>query len=90
MTTVPHSPPAYRQARSQWVELLRLREIWTSLAISVMWLAVLFDAVFGPSFVSVNASGTNSTTIPSAVFVAFFAFLASGSVAKHAFRRDRQ
>jgi hypothetical protein len=60
--------------------------MWASLAIAVMWLAVLFDAVWGPNFVSTNGSGTNSTTIPSAIAVALFAFLATASLAKVAFR----
>jgi len=29
-----------------------VREMWASLAIISMWLAVLFDALFGPDFVS--------------------------------------
>ena len=84
MTTIPHESNA--PERPQWAELLRIRELWASLAISTMWLAVLFDAVFGPNFVS-NSNHGNSTTIPSAIFVAFFASLASASVAKHAFRQ---
>jgi hypothetical protein len=63
------------------------RQTWASLAIGVMWLAVLFDALFGPDLVVSNASGT--TSIPSAVFVALFAYLATRVVAKHGFdRRD--
>jgi hypothetical protein len=58
------------------------------LAISMVWLAVIFDAVYGPNFVSTNGAGTQSTTIPSGVFVAFFAFLATASIAKHALRHD--
>ena len=64
--------------------------MWASLAIVMIWLAVLFDAVYGPNFVSTQGSGTNSTTIPSAIAVAFFAFLATASVAKYAFRQDKQ
>jgi hypothetical protein len=60
-------------------------ETWASLAIGVMWLAVLFDALFGPDIVISNASGT--TTIPSAVIVAFFAYLATRVVARYGFRR---
>jgi hypothetical protein len=41
--------------------------------------------VWGPEFVSQN-TGSQTTTIPSAVFVAFFACIASASVAKRAFR----
>jgi hypothetical protein len=68
------------------VELLKVREMWAGVAISMMWLAVLFDAVFGPDFVGRSNDG-NSTTIPSAIFVALFASLASASVAKRAFRQ---
>jgi len=60
-------------------------EAWASLAISVMWLAVLLDALFGPDLVVNNASGM--TTIPSAVFVALFAYLATRVVARYGFHR---
>jgi hypothetical protein len=46
---------------------------------------VLADALFGPDIVSSNP-GTY-TRIPSAVLVAFFAWLATWVLAKHAFRR---
>jgi hypothetical protein len=89
MATVPHEPSTYAPQRAQWAEFLKIRELWASLAIGMMWLAVLFDAVYGPNFVSHSNDG-NSTTIPSAIFVAFFAFLASASVAKRAFRRGTE
>jgi hypothetical protein len=89
MATVPHEPSTYAPQRAQWAEFLKIRELWATLAISMMWLAVLFDAVYGPNFVSHSNDG-NSTTIPSAIFVAFFAFLASASVAKQAFRRGTE
>lgn len=59
------------------------RQMWTSLAITVMWIVVLLDALFGPDFVSNNA--TSSTTIPSAVFVALFAYLGTRVVAKYGY-----
>jgi len=49
----------------------------------------VFDAVYGPNFVGTSNDGS-SATIPSAIFVAFFAFLGSASVAKHAFHQDTQ
>jgi hypothetical protein len=49
---------------------LFVRNMWAGLAIVVMWLAVLFDALFGPDIVSTSGGGTNTTTIPSAVAVA--------------------
>jgi hypothetical protein len=88
MATVSHGPAVYERERPQWAEFLKIPEMWASLAIIVMWLAVLFDAVYGPSFVS--TSGGNSTTIPSAIAVAFFAFLGTVSVAKYGFRHDKQ
>ena len=64
--------------------------MWASLAISVMWLAVLFDALFGPDFVSSNGAGTQTTSIPSAVFVALFAYLGTRVVARYGFTRSRE
>ena len=62
-------------------------EMWASLAISVMWLAVLFDALFGPDLVVINTGGT--TTVPSAIIVAFFAYLGTRVVARYGFHRAR-
>jgi len=62
------------------------REVWASLAIAVMWLVVLFDALYGPDIISSNA-GANFTRIPSAVVVAFFAYLATRVVAKYGLGR---
>jgi len=89
MASVSHGRAPYAPERPQWAEFLRIREMWASLAISMMWLAVLFDAVYGPNFVG-NSNDGNSTTIPSAIFVAFFAFLGSASVAKRAYRQGRE
>ena len=62
-------------------------ELWGTVAIASMWLAVLFASVYGGDFVSSNGSGANVTTIPSGVFVALFACLASVAVARRAYRR---
>jgi hypothetical protein len=61
-------------------------ETWGSLAIGVIWLAVLFDAVFGPDITSHDVTGA-TTIVPSAVVVAFFAFLATWVIARRAFGR---
>jgi hypothetical protein len=68
------------------MQFLSIREVWGSLVITAMWIAVSVSAVWGPDFVSTNGSGAQTTTIPSGVFVAFFACIASASVAKRAFR----
>lgn len=83
MATVSHpaSETAERRLR------LPVPEMWPSLAISVMWLVVLLSALFGPDFVSSTPSGY--TRIPSAIFVAFFAWLATWVIARHGFGRRR-
>jgi len=86
MTTISHEPALDGRERSQWAEFLRIPEMWASLAISAMWLAVLFTAIFGASLVHTSVTGA-STTIPSAIFVSFFAVLGSAAVAKRGFRR---
>ena len=56
-----------------------------------MWVVVAVGAVWGPDSVSVNGSGTNSTTIRSGIAIAVFATIVTWAVAKHGFgRSDRQ
>jgi len=86
MTTIPHEPSRAVRERPRWMELV-IAEMWASLAIVTMWLAVLFDAIFGPDIVSSTPGGTSST-VPSAVAVALFAFLGTWVVARYGFRRE--
>ena len=88
MATVSHEPSQVAAERRRWPELL-ISEMWASLAIAVIWLSVLFDAVFGPDIVNTRAGGDTSV-VPSAVVVAVFAFFATWVVAKYGFRRDRK
>ena len=62
--------------------------MWTSLAITSIWLTVFATALFGPDIHSIDAGGS-STTIPSGVVIALFALFATMSVAKHAFDGKR-
>jgi 4-amino-4-deoxy-L-arabinose transferase-like glycosyltransferase len=55
----------------------------------MIWLAVLFAAVFGPDIKSVDAGG-DASIIPSGVAVALFAVLATFVVAKYGFERARK
>jgi hypothetical protein len=90
MTTVPHEPSHVTPDR--WTAQLLVREMWASLAIVSMWLAVLFDAIYGPDIVATSGTpgaSATSTTIPSAVAVALFAFLGTWAVARHGFDRPR-
>jgi hypothetical protein len=63
--------------------------MWASLAIISMWLAVLFDALFGPDLVS-STTGASTTSIPSAVVLALFAYLGTRVVARYGLHRDQR
>ena len=82
MTTVPHEQGT-QVTRSI---LFDARDLFATLAIVAIWLAVLFVGVFGPDFMSTSAGG-NSTTIPAGIGVAFFALFATMSVAKYGFSK---
>ena len=60
------------------------RPMWAAIGITAIWLAVLFDGVFGPNIV-----GNDGTSVPSVVVVAFFAWLATIPVAKRGFRDEK-
>jgi hypothetical protein len=82
----PVAPSTASEPR--WYSRVLVREMWASLAIVSMWLAVLFDALFGPNVVASNA-GANATVIPSAVIVVVFAYLGTRVVARYGFDRRR-
>jgi uncharacterized membrane protein len=82
MTTISHEPPA-RSQRTAW---LYMRDMWASLAISVMWVAVLVDSLWGPDIKAFDVSGS-STTLPSGVVLGLFAMIGSWAVAKYGFDR---
>jgi len=85
LTTGSHETSGALPERRRLLSQVLVHEMWASLAIAVMWLAVLFDALFGPDLVVSNASGT--TTVPSAIIVGFFAYLATRVVARYGFGR---
>ncbi len=93
MTTIPHEPSGVVEKNERWSARLLVPEMWTSLAIIVIWLAVLLDAIFGPDIVAISGTpgGTEThTTVPSAVLVAPFAFFATWVVARHGYRHERK
>ncbi len=87
-TASEHGSIAPPEPRGRRLRLLAA-DTWPSLAIAVIWLVLLFDALFGPDIVVNNPSGFSR--IPSAVVVAFFAYLATLAVAKYGFGpKDRR
>jgi hypothetical protein len=54
-----------------------------------MWLAVLFDGIFGGDMIFASTTNGSTTTMPSAVAVALFAVIGTASVAKRAFGRNQ-
>jgi membrane protein YdbS with pleckstrin-like domain len=89
MTTIPHQPSAIVPERERWSKRLLVPEMWASVAIIFMWLAVLFSAIYGTNIVSTTAGG-DSSTVPSAIVVALFAFLGTWVVARYGFTRWRK
>ena len=85
MSSAPHVPVASGRSSQGWVEVLKLTQVWASLAISMMWLAVILASAFGPDMVT-STPGGSTTTIPAGAVVAFFAFLGSWAVAKYGLR----
>ena len=85
MSSISHPPTEAAPTKRSFVQL-RVAEMWAALAIIVMWLSVLVDAIFGPDIVTHDVSGS-SATIPSAVAVALFAFLGTWVVARYGFGR---
>ena len=88
MTSTMHEPSTFGPARESIATRLLVPAFWGALSIVAMWLAVLFDGIYGGDMIFASpANGT--TTIPSAVAVALFAVIGTVAVAKRAFaRRD--
>ena len=86
MSTSMQGQSSVRSPREGWAARILVREMWATVAIVAMWMAVLFVGVYGgeATFHSVDSS---YTTIPSGVFVALFAAIGTGSVAKRVFGR---
>jgi hypothetical protein len=88
MTTTMHEPFTAGSPREGIAARLLVPSFWGAVSIVAMWLAVLFDGIFG-SDMTFNSAANGLTTIPSAVAVALFAFIGTVAVAKRAFaRRD--
>jgi uncharacterized membrane protein len=89
MTTTAMQDQSVRSGRDGWASRILVREMWATVAIVAMWVAVLLVGVYGgdATFHSVDSS---SSTIPSGVLVALFAAIGTGSVAKRVFGRTSE
>lgn len=89
MSTMSHEPSRPVRVGPRWSELRRVPELWASLAISAMWVAVFVTAIWGPDARFTSNDG-NASTIPTAVFVTVFAFLGTWVVARYGFRQRHE
>lgn len=89
MTTTMQGHSSVQPSHEDWASRIIVREMLATVAIVAMWVAVLFVGVYGgeATFHSVDSS---VTTIPSGVFVALFAAIGTGSVAKRVFGRKSE
>jgi hypothetical protein len=85
MTSLTHEGPTVRRPTPWWQEAV---DMWASLAITAIWLAVSLTAIFGPDMRFQSHDGSGST-IPSAAVVALCGLFATSAVAKYAFGRNR-
>ena len=89
MTTVPHEPSRIVREPLGWSLRLLVPEMWATLAIVVIWLGVLFGAVYGPNLETTSAGGDH-VTVPAAIPMALFAFLATWVVARYGYGHERK
>jgi len=80
MTTMRHEAPTEKTPRDRIVFQILTPQFWGAIAIVAMWLAVLFDGVYGGDVI-----GSDGAHIPSAIFIAFFASLSTWAIGKRAF-----
>jgi hypothetical protein len=86
MTTTIEERSSARSARDGWAARVLVPEMWATVSIVAMWLAVLFVGVFGSDMTFHGVDGS-VTVMPSVAAVALFAAIGTGSVAKRVFGR---
>lgn len=60
MSTISHDPAEVGRSERGWRVQLLVPEMWASLAIAVMWLAVLFTSIYGPA-IATSASRAHTS-----------------------------
>ena len=88
MTTVmTHEPSTDKPDRQGVAARLLVPGFWGAVSIVAMWLAVMFDGIFGGDMVFGNNAGGGPTIIPSAVPLGLFAVIGTASVSGSPLRR---
>jgi hypothetical protein len=75
-----------RSSGEGWASRLLVPEMWATVSIVAMWLAVLFVGISGGDM-TFHGADTSYTVMPAVVAVALFAAIGTGSVAKRVFGR---
>ena len=83
MTVMTHEPSTGTPIRQDIASRLLVPGFWATVSIVTIWLAVLFDGIFGGDMTFTNSS-SQVTIMPSVVAVALFAAIATASIAKRA------
>jgi len=86
MATTLQDQSSVQTTREGWVSRVLVPEMWATVAIVSMWMAVLFVGVYGGD-ASFHGVDTSFSTVPSGVLVALFAAIGTGSIAKRVFGR---
>jgi hypothetical protein len=86
MTAMMQEQSSVRSTQDGLAARVLVPEMWATVSIVAMWLAVLFVGVFG-SDMSFHGVDGSFTVLPSAVGVALFAAIGTASVAKRVFGR---
>jgi multisubunit Na+/H+ antiporter MnhF subunit len=85
MTTIPNEPSEVAQTPRDWSARLLVKEMWASITIVAMWIAVAASAAWGGDLVTYSSGGSDQATIPAVIVVALLASLGTWPVAKYGF-----
>jgi hypothetical protein len=88
MTTTLHEQSAVQTPRESWTSRVFVPEMWATVSIVAMWIAVLVVGVYGGT-ITFHAVDSSWSTIPAGVPVAMFAAIGTVSVAKRVFGRTK-
>ena len=86
MTATMQEQSSAQSSAEGWAARVLVPEMWATMSIVAMWLAVLVVGVWGGDMIF-RGVDTSETVMPSGVAVALFAAIGTGSVAKRVFRR---